>query len=699
MLALFLLYPSGTANAKELSGTFVDTQGHWAESEIEAAYNRGLMQGTGINEFGFKIFSPEEKVTRFQLAAVLERTFDLDYGNMQFIREPEASDYFYDLQEGAWYSEAVARGAINHIFARKDMFKGEEEVSRIEVATSIYNAFQAKGINVPMIMLMPLYKDTANLTREEVNAAVFVSNTGIMKGDSNFFRPYDSIKWAELARVLNQCVSLLEMNPGEVDPNPAVKLESKEVKSESQLINIDLDIPVVSGLQNEQVQTRLNQLLEKDARQRQEAITKEAQLNSDFILTEPYHTYEIVSRFNQYYVTEDILSFYVDYYTYTGGAHGMTERVAYNFNLNTGEELALKDLFAPDFNYTKMINDRVQSVINLNPELYFKGEEGFQGINEDQYFCLENGKLIVYFLQYEIAPYAAGIRTFSVPLPSNFQNQDSSDETVVAQLVADFGSKLKKVSLLAPADIVKNSIQENYGDLVSPALLAKWQRDLQNVPGRGASSPWPERIEIVSIEKLSNSRYQIQGEIIKMTSVEMVNGGIAGKGPITLEVEKIGNRWLITAYENSDITMYRNGEYGFTFSLPESWQGYSIITGKWEGTDPQSALTAESGPLISIRHPQWTAQNPRQDIPIMVFTHKQWNLHQQRELSVGAAPIPAKELGRNAKYVFALPARYNFAFPTGYEEVEKILENNPLVGQGDKGTGYLSHIGPAEFLL
>lgn len=35
-------------------------------------------------------------------------------------------------------------------------------------------------------------------------------------------------------------------------------------------------------------------------------------------------------------------------------------------------------------------------------------------------------------------------------------------------------------------------------------------------------------------------------------------------------------------------------------------------------------------------------------------------------------------LGQNSKYVFALPPRYNYAFPTGFEEVEKILETGPL---------------------
>jgi len=78
------------------------------------------------------------------------------------------------------------------------------------------------------------------------------------------------------------------------------------------------------------------------------------------------------------------------------------------------------------------------------------------------------------------------------------------------------------------------------------------------------------------------------------------------------------------------------------------------------------------------RHPEWKADNPRQDIPIMIFTLQQWEALQLEKFHIGAAPIGPKELGRNSKYVFALPARYNFAFPTGYEEVEKIIESQPL---------------------
>lgn len=140
-----------------------------------------------------------------------------------------------------------------------------------------------------------------------------------------------------------------------------------------------------------------------------------------------------------------------------------------------------------------------------------------------------------------------------------------------------------------------------------------------------------------------------------------------------------------TTAQSAASVEYRNTEYGFTFSLPAGWKGYSIVAEKWEGfpidTGSISSSTTSNGvygPEILIRHPEWTAANPRQDIPIMVFTLAQWDLVQQAQLVVGAAPVAPSELGRNANYVFALPARYNYAFPTGYQEVEKILEGKPL---------------------
>ena len=86
----------------------------------------------------------------------------------------------------------------------------------------------------------------------------------------------------------------------------------------------------------------------------------------------------------------------------------------------------------------------------------------------------------------------------------------------------------------------------------------------------------------------------------------------------------------------------------------------------------------ENGPMIIIRNPLSTDQDPHQDIPIMIFTYAQWKLVQDDNLIVSAASFGPGELSRNAQYVFALPPRYNYGFETGWEDVNSILQHNPF---------------------
>jgi hypothetical protein len=253
-----------------------------------------------------------------------------------------------------------------------------------------------------------------------------------------------------------------------------------------------------------------------------------------------------------------------------------------------------------------------------------------------------------------------------------------SEEEEVTTVVEAFGEKLQQVSLLAPSEVVRESIEQHYSEYVTPELLSRWLDDPSSAPGRLTSSPWPERIEIVDLEEVADDVYEVQGEVIEVTSVEESDDNVANRIPITLTVKKVDNQWLIDDVvmgdEAADPLAYENTEYGFSITLPESWMGYTTVVEEWQGTDANGDEV--TGPMILIRHPEWTEEHIRQDIPIMILTHEQWKAIQQAELRVGAAPIPPTELGQNKNYVFALPARYNYAFPTGYEEVEQILQSN-----------------------
>jgi hypothetical protein len=112
--------------------------------------------------------------------------------------------------------------------------------------------------------------------------------------------------------------------------------------------------------------------------------------------------------------------------------------------------------------------------------------------------------------------------------------------------------------------------------------------------------------------------------------------------------------------------VYTNRKYGFHFFLPANWAGYTVIERPWN---------PEYGTEIVIRHPLWSQAKPREDIPIDVYTHRQWRDIQTGQLNVSAAPFPPSELGHNKRFVFALRPRWNYDFSNGWEEAQAIVRD------------------------
>ena len=131
--------------------------------------------------------------------------------------------------------------------------------------------------------------------------------------------------------------------------------------------------------------------------------------------------------------------------------------------------------------------------------------------------------------------------------------------------------------------------------------------------------------------------------------------------------------------ESSSVSavVYKNTDYGFNFSLPANWEGYSIINDTWKG-NPLTKEIAPSGPKLIIRNPKWTESSHYEDLPILIFTIPQWNAYLAESFSIGAAPIQASELARNNTYVFALPARWDFDYSLDYKEAQDIIAGKPL---------------------
>jgi hypothetical protein len=125
---------------------------------------------------------------------------------------------------------------------------------------------------------------------------------------------------------------------------------------------------------------------------------------------------------------------------------------------------------------------------------------------------------------------------------------------------------------------------------------------------------------------------------------------------------------------------YRSPLYDITFSLPPGWQGYSVMTQTWGGQTyspaTDSLVATERGPMIVLRHPQWKAGAPYQDIPVLVFTREQWAAYRQGRFEVGAGGFQF-EIGHNLKFVFTISTRYNADDSVqGWKQVDEIVERN-----------------------
>ena len=121
----------------------------------------------------------------------------------------------------------------------------------------------------------------------------------------------------------------------------------------------------------------------------------------------------------------------------------------------------------------------------------------------------------------------------------------SGNEGQVRAVVTDFGTKLQTVSISGPAATAAAAIAANYGSDVAPSLLASWEADPANAPGRVTSSPWPDRIEIGSVAQNPDGSYAVAGDVIEVTSAQ-AQGGVNDSYPINLTVSNVNGAWLIT---------------------------------------------------------------------------------------------------------------------------------------------------------
>ncbi|PAB60599.1 DUF3298 domain-containing protein [Anaeromicrobium sediminis] len=219
----------------------------------------------------------------------------------------------------------------------------------------------------------------------------------------------------------------------------AVIVDRKQIAIDDRSLKSIVNIPVIKdiklnieGVDYKEIQDNLNNLFEKEAMEFREEMYEDAKVAMEESEKIGYKLRPYVANvtFDEKYNKGNLLSIYTVYYTYTGGAHGNHQDVAYNVDLTNGKILKLNDIFKNEVDYKKVINDEINKQIReiqeqAKAEGISRGEKvediylphrGFKSIRDDHGFYFKDDSIVIYFDLYEIGPYAAGIIEFPIKI-------------------------------------------------------------------------------------------------------------------------------------------------------------------------------------------------------------------------------------------------------------------------------------------
>jgi len=116
---------------------------------------------------------------------------------------------------------------------------------------------------------------------------------------------------------------------------------------------------------------------------------------------------------------KNVLSYYIDQATYTGGAHPNSYNTYYNFDKATGKQLSLKDVLGAGFEtaLNKVIDAdfRKMKGLSATDNLQDKAYLFENKITYTNNFAVEKKGLRFFYNSYEIAPYSTGQTDLFIP--------------------------------------------------------------------------------------------------------------------------------------------------------------------------------------------------------------------------------------------------------------------------------------------
>ena len=179
---------------------FTDIAGHWAKEDIEFVAARGLLSGTGNNQF-----SPDGAMTRGMFVTALGRLAGVNPDSYK-------TRSFTDVKADAYYAAYVEWAAQKNIAGGTGdkLFSPDAPVTREQMAVMMTNYAGQMGYSIPTPLASVTFADNDTISPWAAKEVAAMQRAGIVKGrDGNRFAPQENATRAEVSAVLRRFIEVV----------------------------------------------------------------------------------------------------------------------------------------------------------------------------------------------------------------------------------------------------------------------------------------------------------------------------------------------------------------------------------------------------------------------------------------------------------------------------------------------------------
>lgn len=174
------------------------------KAPIMALKERGVVSG-----MDGKHFVPTGQVSYAQAVHMLVKGLDINISAMTFIKAPEATDYYTNIPNDAWYAESFVKAHLNGLLIPKDV-DPNGTITREQFADLVIHAIDTKG-TFPVIKMLVIFEDENQVDPKlSYSLQRIVLHQIVTVGEDHKFYPKREMTRGEAAVWVHNAMSFVE---------------------------------------------------------------------------------------------------------------------------------------------------------------------------------------------------------------------------------------------------------------------------------------------------------------------------------------------------------------------------------------------------------------------------------------------------------------------------------------------------------